>query len=303
MPGMTPQAERDASAALAGVAPRYFETLRTPVVAGREFDWLDGEAGNTASSGALDPSRPRLPAIVNEAFARRFLGGKTPLDSRFGFNCPSQPSALQIIGVVADAKYGNVRDTIWPTVYAPIGDWNGDMYFEVRTATDPKALIPEIQSAISRFDSHLLIVGMKTETEQIDQDLYQERLISALSGIFAALALIVACVGLYGLLAFQVARRTQEIGIRLALGAERGDVLQLVLAEGAGLAIAGTLIGCAAALFLNRYLESFVFGIKPTDAMTVIAVAVLLIGVAVMASYVPARRAAKVDPMVALRYE
>jgi ABC-type antimicrobial peptide transport system permease subunit len=185
----------------------------------------------------------------------------------------------------------------------PIGDWNGDMYFEVRTATDPKALIPEIQSAISRFDSNLLIVGMKTETEQIDQDLYQERLISVLSGIFAALALIVACVGLYGLLAFQVARRTQEIGIRLALGAERGDVLQLVLAEGAALAIAGTLIGCAAALFLNRYLESFVFGIKPTDAMTVIAVAVLLIGVAVMASYVPARRAAKVDPMVALRYE
>jgi ABC-type antimicrobial peptide transport system permease subunit len=177
------------------------------------------------------------------------------------------------------------------------------MYFEVRTATDPKALIPEIQSAISRFDSNLLIVGMKTETEQIDQDLYQERLISVLSGMFAALALIVACVGLYGLLAFQVARRTQEIGIRLALGAERGDVLQLVLAEGASLAIAGTLIGCAAALFLNRYLESFVFGIKPTDAMTVIAVAVLLIGVAVTASYVPARRAAKVDPMVALRCE
>ena len=123
------------------------------------------------------------------------------------------------------------------------------------------------------------------------------------AALLAALALIVACVGLYGLLAFQVARRTQEIGIRLALGAERGDVLQLVLAEGAALAIAGTLIGCATALFLNRYLESFVFGIKPTDAMTVMAVAVLLIGVAVMASYVPARRAAKVDPMVALRYE
>ena len=144
---------------------------------------------------------------------------------------------------------------------------------------------------------------MKTETEQIDEDLYQERLMSALSGLFAVLALIVACVGLYGLLAFQVARRTQEIGIRLALGAERSDVLRLVLGRGVVLATAGTLVGCAAALSLNRYLQSFLLGIKPTDSLTVIAAAGLLIGIAVIASYVPARRATKVDPMVALRYE
>jgi putative ABC transport system permease protein len=121
--------------------------------------------------------------------------------------------------------------------------------------------------------------------------------------LFAALAVIVACVGLYGLLAFQVVRRTQEIGIRLALGAEREDVLRLVLGRGAGLAIAGTLLGCAAALGVTCYVQSFLFGVKPADPLTFIVTAVLLVGVALIGSYIPARRAAKVDPMVALRYE
>jgi len=132
---------------------------------------------------------------------------------------------------------------------------------------------------------------------------YQERLMSVLSGLFAALAVIVACVGLYGLLAFQVVRRTQEIGIRLALGAEREDVLRLVLGRGAGLAIAGTLLGCAAALGVTCYVQSFLFGVKPADPLTFIVTAVLLVGVALIGSYIPARRAAKVDPMVVLRYE
>jgi len=168
---------------------------------------------------------------------------------------------------------------------------------------ESNALMREIQSAISRFDSNLLILGMKTEAEQIDEDLYQERLISVLSGLFAALALTVACIGLYGLLAFQVARRTQEIGIRLALGAEREDVVRLVLGRGAVLAIVGTLTGCAAALGITRYSQNFLFGVRPADPLTLVAVAALLVGVALIASYIPARRAAKVDPMVALRYE
>jgi ABC-type antimicrobial peptide transport system permease subunit len=177
------------------------------------------------------------------------------------------------------------------------------MYFEVRTGMEPVAVIPELQSAVRRFDSNLLIMGMKTEREQIDEDLYQERLMSLLSGLFAVLAVIVACVGLYGLLAYQVVRRTQEIGIRLAFGAESQDVLSLFLGQGAGLAIVGTLIGCAAALGVTRYLQSFLFGVKPADPLTFIATAALLVGVALIGSYIPARRAAKVDPMVALRYE
>jgi predicted permease len=272
----------------------FLTTMGIPLRQGRTFDDEDAER----TRGKDGPTQ----VIVNETLVRQLFGFRDPLGKYFHWGNASGPT-YEIIGVVGNAKYGNVRDTIWPTVYMPIADWNGPMYFEVRTAMEPKSVIPEIQSAIGRFDTNLLVMGMKTETEQIDQDLYQERLMSTLSGLFAVLALIVACVGLYGLLAFQVARRTQEIGIRLALGAERSDVLRLVLGRGVVLATAGTLVGCAAALSLNRYLQSLLFGIKPTDSLTVIAAAVLLIGIAVIASYVPARRATKVDPMVALRYE
>ena len=272
----------------------FLTTMGIPLRQGRMF--VDEDSKRTRSKDV--PTQ----VVVNETLVRQLFGFRDPLGKYFHLGNASGPT-YEIIGVVGDAKYGNVRDTIWPTVYTPLADWNGDMYFEVRTGMEPGALIPEIQSAVSRLDSNLLIVDMKTETEQIDEDLYQERLISVLSGLFAALAATVVCVGLYGLLAFQVARRTQEIGIRLALGAERVDVMRLVLGQGAGLGIAGTLIGCAAALGVTRYVQSFLFGVQPADPVTLMAVAVLLVGVALIASYIPARRAAKVDPMVALRYE
>jgi len=272
----------------------FLTTMGIPLRQGRMF-------GDEDSERARSKDVPTQ-VVVNETLVRQLFGFRDPLGKYFHFGNASGP-AYEIIGVVGNAKYDNVRDTIWPTVYMPIGDWNGPMYFEVRTGMESVAVIPEIQSAVRRFDSNLLILGMKTETEQIDEDLYQERLMSVLSGLFAALAVIVACVGLYGLLAFQVARRTQEIGIRLALGAEREDVLRLVLGRGAGLAIAGTLLGCAAALGVTRYVQSFLFGVRPADPLTFIVTAVLLVGVALIGSYIPARRAAKVDPMVALRYE
>ena len=177
------------------------------------------------------------------------------------------------------------------------------MNFEVRTGIEPNALMPELQSAVAHFDSNLLIEDMKTETVQIDEYFYQERLISVLSGLFAALALVVAGVGIYGLLAFQVARRTQEIGIRLALGALPQDTLRFFLGGAAVLAIVGTVTGSTVALGVTRYIQSFLFGVTPADPFTLIAAAALLIGVALIASYIPARRATKVDPMVALRYE
>jgi predicted permease len=272
----------------------FLTTMGIPLREGRMF-------GDEDSERARAKDVP-IQVVVNETLVRQLFGFRDALGKYFHFGDASGP-AFEIIGVVGDAKYGNVRDPIWPTVYMPIGDWNGPMYFEARTGMESVAVIPEIQSAVRRFDSNLLIVGMKTETEQIDEDLYQERLMSVLSGLFAALAVVVACVGLYGLLAFQVARRTQEIGIRLALGAEREDVLRLVLGRGAGLAIAGTLLGCAAALGVTRYVQSFLFGVRPADPLTFIVTAVLLVGVALIGSYIPARRAAKVDPMVALRYE
>lgn len=271
----------------------FLTTVGIPLQHGRMFDEEYSERPTKNSPTQV---------VVNEKLVRQLFGAQDPLGKYFHLGGASGPK-FEVIGVVGDAKYGNIRDTIWPTVYMPIGDWNGPMYFEVRTGIEPNALIPEIQSVLGRFDNNLLIVGMKTETLQIDQDLYQERLIAVLSGLFATLALIVACVGLYGLLAFQVSRRTQEIGIRLALGAQRDDVLRLIIGRGAILAIVGTLTGCAAALAVTRYVQSFLFGVKPADPATLITVAALLVGIALIASYIPARRAAKVDPMVALRYE
>ena len=272
----------------------FLTTLGIPLRQGRVF----GEE----ESQRPHPTKLATPVVVNETLVRQVFGPRDPLGKYLHLGSQSGPT-FEIVGVAGNAKYGRVRDSIWPTIYMPLSDWTGPMYFEVRTAIVPDVLIPEISSAINRFDSNLLLVGMKTETEQIDEDLYQERLMSLLAALFAVVAVIVACIGLYGLLAFQVARRTHEMGIRLALGADRTNLLKLILRQGAMLAIAGTLVGSAVALSLTRYLQSLLFGIKPGDPLTFIAVAALLIGVALLACYIPARRAAKVDPMVALRYE
>jgi predicted permease len=276
------------------MASNFFATMGVPLREGQVFSDEDQQR----KDGKNVPTK----VVVNETLVRRLFGSRDPLGRYFHVGNQAGPT-YEIIGVVADVKYMGVRESAWPTVYGPINSWNGEIYFEVRTVMDPKAIMSEIRQAVDRFDGNLLITDLKTETEQIDQDLYQERLISALSGSFAMLALTVACIGIYGLLAFQVALRTQEIGVRLALGAERADVLRLVLRLGALLALVGTVIGCAAALVVTRYMQSFLFGVSATDPLTLVAVAALLVGVAVIASYIPARRASKVEPVVALRYE
>jgi predicted permease len=264
-------------------------------------------AGRTLNAQDLQNQKSRnvFPvAVINESFARRFFGRQNPIGQ--SFRVDQDAPGTEIVGVVGDAKYDHLRSDVQPTIYVPIvyiPVLNDAGTFVIRTAMDPKALMPEIRTAASRFDSNLLIKDMKTQMEQINQNIYQERLIANLSSLFALLALIVACVGIYGLLSYQVSRRTYEIGIRLALGAQRSDVLNLVMWQGAILAVLGALIGIAAALALTRYLQSFLFGVKPSDPVTIAAVAIGLIAVALLASYIPARRAMKTDPMVALRYE
>ena len=275
------------------VSGNFFKTMGIPLLAGRSL--------NVQDSNAPSSNTHRTHVVVNEALARRLFGTLNPVARHFRVDEDGPEN--EIVGVVADAKYANLRDDMPPTIYTSIAGWDGDMYFEVRSGLDPTAMMPAIRSAVSRFDPNLLITDMKTEEEQIDQNIYQERLIANLSSLFALLALIVACVGIYGLLTYQVTRRTQEIGIRLALGAQRGDVLRIVLRQGTVLAVLGTVLGAAAALVLTRYLQSFLYGVKPSDPLTMICVAFLLIAVALLASYIPARRAAKVDPMEALRYE
>ncbi len=275
-------------------APNFFQTMRMPLLAGRSFNPQDIESSLSPKLNAY------FPVVVNQSLAHRMFGNENPLGRHFRTGLPTSP-VNEVVGVVADAKYEALRNDVMPTIYAVLG--NDGATFEIRTAMNPKAMMPEIRAAVTRFDPNLLITGMKTQEQQIDQNLYQERLIANLSSLFAILALLVACIGIYGLLSYQVTRRTQEIGIRLALGAQREDVLRLVMRQGSWLAVLGAGIGMAAALGLTRYLRSFLFGVKPSDPLTVLAVAGLLIGVALLASYLPARRAAKVEPMEALRYE
>jgi len=279
------------------ITPEFFKTMRIPLLAGRTFNAQDLEEKQSGKAPSYQP------IVINEKLAHSLFGDQAPVGRLFRMGGPSAALSplKEVVGVVGDTKYDALRAIVQPTIYSAITGDGGT--FEIRTAMDPKALMPAVRATVSRFDSNLLITDMKTQMEQIDQNIYQERLIANLSSLFALLALIVACVGIYGLLSYQVTRRTHEIGIRLALGAQRGDVLRLVIRQGAILAALGVLIGIAAALAVTRYLQSFLFGVKPSDPLTIAAVACGLIAVALLASYIPARRAMKTDPMVALRYE
>jgi macrolide transport system ATP-binding/permease protein len=274
------------------VSGDFFQTMGIRLLTGRTFSEQDS---------GTHPDGVPTHVVVNQALARRLFGTRNPLGGHFREN--EDGSEDEIVGVVADTKYANVRDEIQPTIFNSIGNWDADFFFEVRTAMDPKAIMPEIRDAVTRFDSNLLITDMKTQAEQIDQNIYQERLIANLSTLFAGLALIVSGVGIYGLLSYQVSRRTQEIGIRLALGAQRNDVLGLVVRQGALSSGLGVLVGSMAALAATRFLQSFLFGVKPSDPATIAAAAFGLIAVALLSSYLPARQAMQTDPNTALHYE
>jgi ABC-type antimicrobial peptide transport system permease subunit len=205
------------------------------------------------------------------------------------------------VGVVSDAKYSELRRDIQPTTYVP--DNGGAVSFALRTETDPTKFVPRIRALVAQMDSNLPVFQVATESQHVEQQIFKERLIATLSGLFGALALLLACIGLYGLVSFEVAQRTREIGIRAALGAERRDVLRLILSQGMRLAMVGTALGITLALGLTRFTKDLLFGVKAADPVTYLAVTLLLVGVTLAACYAPARRATRVDPVVALRYE
>ena len=270
------------------VGPSYFETMRLPIVVGRTFSPFDMQ-----SRGEV--------AIVNQTFVRRFLGDRNPIGFHLGSGPDGKKIEREIVGVLADAKYDSLRTAVEPTAYIPLKA--GDAYFALRTSSRPEALIPTVQRVVGSIDDRLPIIDMRTQTETIDRLLFNERLVAWLSSLFGLLALVLACVGLYGLLSYEVARRTREIGIRTALGARSRDVLRLVLRQGLVLALVGAVLGIAAASAITRYLDSLLYGVRPVDPLTFAGVAVLMIFVALVACYVPSRRATRVDPLVALRYE
>jgi predicted permease len=271
------------------VGPAFFETMRMPLVAGRTFSIAD-----FASSAKPEP------IIINQTFARRLFGDANTLGRGIS-EVSSEKPQWQVIGVVRDAKYDSLRKKVAPTVYTL--DKDSGAAFELRTKGDPRPLIPLIREAVRQVDPNFLISGIKTQAEQIDQALYQERLVAALSSLFGVLAVVLASIGLYGLVAYGVVRRTHEIGVRMALGAQQREILRLMAKQGLGLTLAGVVIGVGVAAAITRYLETFLYGVRPIDPWTFGTMAILLSAVAALACYVPAHRAACVDPMVALKYE
>jgi predicted permease len=270
------------------VSPKYFEALRIPLLQGRSFTARDTK------------SAPKV-AIVNQAFARRVFGNGNALGRHFGFG---DVNNIEIVGIVRNGKYKDVRERTPDLIYVPFEqNLDGWMTLYVRTVGDPAKMAAAIRREVQSVDANVPIYNVRTLDAQLDESLSQERLVATLSSWFGAFALLLAAIGLYGVLAYNVTRRTNEIGLRIALGAERGGVIWMVLREALLLVGTGVAIGVPLVLALARSVSSLLYGLKPTDSLTISAAVVLLFAVAAIASYLPARRASRVDPMVALRYE
>jgi predicted permease len=291
--GYTPKSSEKIHSRFDHVAPGYFSTVGIPLLRGREIGPQDSVAG------------PRA-AVINQAFAREFFPKTDPLGKRVSDTFPGNPGEMQVVGLVADAKLNSLREPVRPRIYAPIFNplWEETaVSYEIRTAGDAESISRALRRAVQETNPALPQIEIETMSGLVDRSLGTDRLITVLSSCFAALALLLASIGLYGVMSYAVARRTNEIGIRMALGARRGNVLRLILGNGSKLVLLGVAIGIVGALGLTRFLTTLLFGIKPTDPLTFLVVSLILVGVALLASYLPARRATKVDPMRALRYE
>ena len=299
----TPQ-DRQSEANILPVGPDFFHTMQIPIYGGRGFTPSDYVIAASNRDDTNSSSAP-TPVIVNQAFVAKYLGKENPLGKQFGESAGDEngpkSSGYEIVGVVRDAKYSTLRQEITATMYVPQSGMPAS--FEVRTAADPQVLLPAIRRVVADLNANIPIFRITTESEQIDRLLFQERLIARLSAFFGLLALLLACIGLYGLLSYEVSRRTREIGIRMALGAQERDVLRLVVKQGLTLALVGAVAGIAVGLAVTRYLTSMLYGVHANDPLTIALVAGLLCLVALAACYVPARRATRVDPLVALRHE
>jgi putative ABC transport system permease protein len=281
---------QDMSVSAKRVGPKFFETMGIPLLRGRDFNVQD-EAG-----------APKV-AVINETLARDFFGNDNPLGRRIGVG---EKPVREIIGVIKDTKYMDLKKQAPRTVYVPLAQtaaMSAELTLHVRTAGEPTNLVAAIRREVETLDKNLPVYNVRTFTDLVAQSFYQERLIATLSSFFGLLALLLASLGLYGVMAYSVARRTREIGIRLALGAQASDVLKLVVRQGMSLALIGAGLGVGAAWALTHVLSNLLYGVSPTDPLTFVTIPLALIGVALLACYLPARRAAKVDPLTALRHD
>jgi len=275
------------------VTPNYFTTMRIPLLQGREFTERD-EASATKV------------LIVNQAFAQQFFPGENPIGQRIlaGIANAGEPPMREIIGVVGNVKFEDLTAEFSPESYIPYGQLQfGSITIVMRSSKDPQGLAKPIASAVQSLDKDLPTYASKTVEQYLDGAIAVPRFNTFLLAIFAALAMVLTAVGLYGVISYTVAQRTHEIGIRMALGAQPGDMMRLVVGQGMRLALFGVGVGFIAALGLTRFLSSLLFGISSTDPVSFAAVVAMLFTVVLLACYIPARRAMRVDPMVALRYE
>jgi len=272
------------------ILPNFFDIMGVPMLTGREFTTRD------------DDKAPKV-VILNSAAVRKYFPDENPLGRRIG-SSPEQNATMEIVGIVRDVKYNSVRDDAPPTMYVPYAQTTGGgVMIEVRTAGDPVIAMGGIREAVRRIDPNLPIMDMWTQTEQIERRFLQEKLFAQANAFFGGLAVVLAAVGLFGLMSYSVARRTNEIGIRMALGARSQDVLRLVMWESMTLVIVGIVIGLGVALGTSHLIETLLFGLAPTDVFSMTTAILLMIGVSALAGYLPARRASRVDPMVALHQE
>lgn len=287
--GYTPREGERMSSDVTTVSTDYFKTLAIPFVAGRDFT-------NEDRLGS-----PKV-VIVNEQMAKHFFGTTDVLGKKIGLE---KVPDITIVGVVKDAQYVTLRTERRRHFYLPTMQEKvlTGLTLHVKTDVDPPVVAESLRTELKALDPHLPLYNVKTLSTEIDESLVQERLVTWLSSAFAMLATLLTALGLYGVLTFSVARRTREIGIRVALGAQRRDVFKLIMIRGVVLVGVGVLAGVGASIALARLLESLLFGVEPNNAMTLVLVSVGLIAVALIACWIPARRATQVDPLVALRYE
>jgi macrolide transport system ATP-binding/permease protein len=296
LPGVPKQGNRgDLGMSYTSVGPTFFETMQLPIVLGRPIDARDVEGAPPA-------------AVVNEVFAKKYFPNQNPIGRRFGIGSNSDAGELTIVGIAKNARYNSLKRAIPPVAYfaglqnivkrPPVA-----MFFELRMAGDPLAFAGTVRNAVHEAAPNVPVAGMMTQSQRIDSTITQERTFADLCTSFAVLALLIACVGIYGTMGYAVSRRTNEIGIRMALGAERRRIVWMVMREVLALTICGITIGFICAWGAMSTVKSFVFGMKPADPLTMLSAAGILIAALVLAGYAPAMRASRTDLLTALRHE
>jgi predicted permease len=272
------------------VGPKYFRTMETPLVRGRDF----AESDRKGAPGVV---------VLNEKLAATLWPGADALGKRVSVNGPEGPF-LEVVGVVRDGKYRSLGETPQPYIYQPVlQSYDPKMTLIVRTTGEPRAAAAAVREQIRSLEANLPVADVKTLEEQVNLSLFPSRVAAWTLGGFGVLALLLAAIGIYGVVSYAVAQRTREIGVRMALGAKRRDVLQLVLGEGLLVVAVGLCLGLLLAAAATRLLSGFLYGVGTTDPLTFVGVPLVLGFVALLASYIPSRRATKVDPLQALRYE